>query len=361
MTPNNTSIIRLHNQQIDGTTFKRAKDLVEWMGAMQAQDFSMAKWAIGARIPDSTNQKIEKTLRNGEIIRTHLLRPTWHFVSSADIYWILGLTAPHIKSQLRARHKQLELTETIVNKSKSIVEKALMGGNHLTREELMLQLGNAHIATDGQRAAHLMLVCELDGIVCSGVPKGKTQTYALLQERVPKPPTINRDEALAQLARRYFTSHGPATIQDFIWWSGLPVKDAKNALEMIKPDFVSEKTEQQTHWFTDSHQATQTNIGSTHLLPAFDEFIISYKDRSASIQEGNHKKAISDNGLFRPIVVVNGQVTGTWKRIQKEDKTVIETDYFQPNNLPAKELIKTASNRYSQFLNQKTEIVNRPE
>ena len=361
MTLNDISEIRLHNQQIQSSRFKNAKDLLAWMGAVQAQDYAMAKWAVGVRLPGSTDLAIEEAFRKGEIIRTHLLRPTWHFVSADDIYWILGLTAPHIKSLLRARHIQLELTETIVNKSKSVVEKALLGGNHLTREELMFQLGNAQINTDGQRAAHLMLLFELDGLVCSGAPKGKKQTYTLLEERVPKSLSFNRDEALAELAKRYFTSHGPATVQDFIWWSGLPVKDARNALEMVKSQFISVETEQQMLWFTDLYQATKTNNQPAYLLPAYDEFIISYRDRSASILAENHKKAISENGIFRPIVVQNGKVTGIWKRVQKKNKILIEIECFHSQIQPANEGLMDATKQFGQFINQDTELTFLPE
>ena len=358
MTPNEISKIRLHNQQIDRSGFNNVQNLVSWMGAIQAQDYNMSKWAVGIRVSGSTEQSIEKAFRKGEIIRTHLMRPTWHLVSSADIYWLLELTAPHIKPLLQSRHKHLELTETIINKSKSVIEKILVGGKHRTREELMLQLQNAKISTDGQRAAHLMLLCELDGIVCSGEPIEKKQTYALLEERVPKPQAICRDEALAELAKRYFTSHGPATIQDFIWWSGLRVKDAKNALELVKAHFTSVNSDRQTYWFTANSSFVETSNKSAHLLPAYDEFIISYRDRSASILAENHKKAISENGLFRPIVVVNGHVAGTWKRIQKKDKAQIETEYFQSNEQPAKNLIENAAARYGQFINREIEIVN---
>ncbi len=152
--------IRLISQQIAETKFKTVKDIVDWMGAMQAQDYAVAKWAIGVRLPNSTDQVIETAINNGEIIRTHLLRPTWHFVSADAIYWMLELTAPQIKASLKSRHKELELSETIFAKSNTIIEKALRGGKHLTREELMAELGKGKIATDDNRASHLLLRAE---------------------------------------------------------------------------------------------------------------------------------------------------------------------------------------------------------
>lgn len=361
MTSEEISSIRLQNQQIAATEFRKVQDLVYWMGAMQAQDFGMVKWAIGARLTSMTDATVTEAFERREIIRTHLLRPTWHLVSSADIYWILELTAPHIKSLLRSRHRDLELSESTINKSKSVVEKLLVGGKHLTREEILHQFRNAGISTEGQRAYHLMLICELDGIVCSGMPNGKNQTYTLLEEWVPKTSSFNREAALAELAKRYFTSHGPATIRDFIWWSGLPVKDAKNALELIKSGFVSEKIDEQIYWHSGSYQASAYKKGEAYLLPAYDEFIISYRDRSASLPADVHKKTISENGLFRPTLVINGKVCGTWKRRQKKDKVLIEMDYFQPVIPKTKNEIEAASKRYGQFLSQKTEMANHLE
>jgi len=361
MTLDDISNIRIQNHQIASGKFKNVQELVQWMGAMQAQDFSMVNWALGVRLPNATEQTIAEAYRRGEIIRTHLLRPTWHLVSSTDIYWILGLTAPHVKRLLRSRHRDLELSESTVNRSKSIIEKSLVGGKHLTREEILLQLRNDGISTEGQRASHLMLICELDGIVCSGMPNGKNQTYTLLEEWVPKTSSFNREAALAELAKRYFTSHGPATIQDFIWWSGLPVKDAKSALEMVKSDFISEKIEEHIYWFSEFVPVSKIGNEAAYLLPAYDEYIISYRDRSASLLSADHKKAISENGFFRPIVVVDGKVCGTWKRRQMKDKVLISPEYLRLITPKEKEQIEEASKLYGRFLSQKTEMANQFE
>ena len=361
MTLNDISNTRLHNHQIATGNFKRAKDLVAWMGAMQAQDYSMAKWAIGVRMPGSNDVSVEDALCKGELIRTHLLRPTWHIVSSSDIYWILELTAPHLKPLLRARFRQLEITEALVSKSKTIIEKALSGGNHLTRDEIMNELNNAHIEAVNLRLSHLMMACELDGIVCNGINKGKKLTYALLEERVSRPRSIPREEALAELARRYFTSHGPATLHDFIWWSGLPVKDARNSLEAIKNDFIFEAVGNQILCFSDSNPMDPKLNQSAYLLPAYDELIISYRDRNALIASVNNKNAISSNGIFYPILVANGQVKGTWKRTLKKDKVFIEPVYFQANDHLPYDLLENAAVRYGNFINLNPEILNRPE
>jgi hypothetical protein len=354
------SKFRLKNQQIADTKFKTVKDIVGWMGAMQAQDFSMAKWAIGVRLPGSTDKAIQESFNKGQILRTHLLRPTWHFVSEDDIYWILELTAPHIKASLKSRNKELGLTKETFDKSNEIIERVLTGGKYFTREEIIDAIEKAKIHIDNPQAYyHLILNAELDGIICSGPIKGNKQTYALLSERVSKKKILNRNEALAELAKKYFTGHGLATLQDFVWWSGLPVADARKSLELSKLEIVSEIIGSRIYWFSKSFPlsySSDTEKDAVYLLPAFDEFIISYKDRSASIPIENQKKAISSNGIFRPVIALNGQVIGVWKRTTKKNKTIIETHFFQSPNKSRKSLIEKEAATYGQFLNQETEI-----
>jgi hypothetical protein len=348
--------IRLINQQIAATKFNTPKKIVGWVGAIQAQDYAMAKWAVGIRLPHSTDKLIESAIDKGEILRTHLLRPTWHLVSADDIYWMLELTGPKILASLKSRHKELELSETVFTKSNKLIEKALAGGNHLTREELVSRFEKAKIATDQNRASHLMLRAELNGLVCSGLTKNKKPTYALLQERVPKVKSLSREEALAKLARAYFSSHGPATLQDFVWWSGMSVSEARQALEIIKSDFISEQIGLQTYWLTNSFLIPKNYKESLYLLPAYDEFLISYRDRSASLHVDHSKKTISDNGIFWPAVVINGQVKGLWKRTVKKDKVTVEAIFFQLADKTTKSLIEKAAVSFGHFLDKKVEI-----
>ncbi len=225
---------------------------------MQAQDYNMSKWAVGVRLPGSTNKTIETAIDMAEIIRTHLLRPTWHIVSAKDIYWLLELTAPRIKASLKSRHKELEISEYVIKKSKKIIEDALLGDHHLTREELVGKLENSKIKTNNNRASHIFLMAELDGLICSGKIKGKKQTYALLEERVSRKKNFNREESLAELSKGYFKTRGPATLQDFAWWSGLTLTDAGKAFETVKEDFISEMINSRTFWFEDSIVSSQS-------------------------------------------------------------------------------------------------------
>ncbi len=348
---------RLINQKIVKTEFGSAKEVVAWMGAIQAQDYLMAKWAVGTRLLNSKDYVIENALNKGEIIRTHILRPTWHFVSSDDIYWMLELTAPQIKSSLRSRHKQLELTDVIHSKSKQIIEKALTKEMNLTREELSKEFHKAKIVTDNNRLSHLLLYAELDKIICSGPMKGKKQTYALLEDRVPLKKVSTRDESLAELARRYFASHGPATILDFAWWSGLSVKDARQALEFIKYKCVSEKFDSEEYWFTDSLGYTTFKKTDIHLLPAYDEFLISYKDRRASMMFTENKKVISNNGIFRPVIVMNGQVSGLWKCVRKNESVIIEIIFFQPQNTSIKKITEEVARTFGNFFGTTAKVI----
>jgi len=350
------STLRLQNQQIAATNFRTVKELVGWMGAMQAQDYNQAKWAIGTRLPHLTEEQIESAFNQGEIFRTHLMRPTWHFVSADDIYWLLELTAKQIKSTTKSRHRDLGLTENDLKKSKEVFVKSLEGNRALTREELGDQLNLAGINTFEQRLPHILMEAEIDGIICSGGIQEKKQTYALLAERVPVKKAFSKDEALALLAKKYFTSHGPATLPDFVWWSGLPIADARKALEMNKATLISETIGTDTYWFADSVYLPSSPPDSVYLLPAFDEYLISYKNRSAAITLEDHTKAISNNGIFRPVIVVNGQISGLWKRTIKKDTVLIELDHFMPHRKEEMHLIEKAAESFGYFSGKKTEV-----
>ncbi len=349
--------IRLFNQQIAATKFTKPEEIVSHFGAMQAQDYPMAKWAIGLRLPGSTEQKIETAIENGSILRTHLMRPTWHFVVAEDIRWMLALTAPQIKSTLASAFRQFELDREICQQSNGIIAKALEGGNHLTRQELSFELENSGIKTDKIRMTWLAFNAELDGIVCSGKRRGKQQTYALIDERAPKTIELSREESIAELTRRYFASHAPATLKDFVWWSGLPVADARKGLEMNKPNLVSEDIEGQTFWMPNSISIPKSEADSLYLLPAFDEFMVSYKDRSASLAPHPANEAVTGNGIFKPIVVVNGKIAGVWKRSFKKDSVIVEKILFNALNQTENETFNQNAQKYGLFENKKVQVI----
>lgn len=353
---NDIGNLRLLSQQIIESKCKTPKEILGWMGAMQAQDFNMAKWAIGLRLKKATEKNIDEAINSGEIVRTHLLRPTWHFVSADDIHWMIKLTAPRIKSSMKARNKQLELSKNVFEKSNALFEKVLRDQNHLTRKELLNELNKAKIPTTDNRGSHLLMNAELDGIICSGRIKAKQITYALLHERIGMPKAFDKEEALAKLATKYFESHCPATLYDFIWWSGLSATDAKLSLELIKSNFISKKINAVEYWFSDSFSFSKKRKESTFLLPAFDEFLISYKDRSAAIIFEHQAKAFSKNGIFWPVIVTNGIAVGTWKREIKKDQIIIQTHLFDQQNIDVKSIEKEAG-KLGFFLNKKAKII----
>lgn len=350
--------LRLLHQQIIHSKFKTVKALVGFMGAMQAQDYAMSRWATGIRLPGKTELAIQRALDNGEIIRTHLLRPTWHIVAAEDLYWMLELTSPHIRTSMKSRQKNLQLNEETLHTCNTIIENALMKNSFLTRDDLVKALNQSGISTsEDNRAAHIFLYAELDGLICSGPNINGKPTYALFRNRVPMPPSINRKEALALLATRYFSSHGPATLDDFVWWSGLPVKDARAGIETAGKSLVCENIQSKDYWHSGKYSITQTNEHTIDLLPAYDEFVIGYTDRSALLAAAHHKKAISSNGIFKPIILVNGKAAGIWKRTIKNDTVIIETEFFHSSGKKERNLVEEAAERYGAFLEKKVEVL----
>lgn len=340
---------RLHNQQLATSRFTTAKEIVGWQGAVQAQEYVLSKWAIGIRLPGSSEKTIDKALDKGEILRSHLLRPTWHYVAAEDIHWMLALSAPQQRAAVKFRQKFLEITSATLKKSNKTIEKALSKGEHLTRKELAALLQEVKINTKDERVSHMLFEAEIDGIICSGVQRGKEITYALLSERVNGGKAFPREEAVAKLAQRYFTSHGPATVQDFIWWSGLSITEGKKALELVKKDFESFTIGEQTYWLSPGLQIPSPKKSAAFLLPPYDEYIIAYADRSAVLTDESKQKSLFDNGLFRPVILVNGKATGNWKRVIKKGKTIVELNYFKKPAKTTEALIKKATKDYQRF------------
>ncbi|MBC7776244.1 MAG: AlkZ family DNA glycosylase [Phycisphaerae bacterium] len=356
LTPATIAHLRLQNQQIARSKFSTPQEIVAWHGAKQAQEYTHAKWAVGLRLPDATDQTIEQAIDAGSIVRTHILRPTWHFVAAPDVRWMMRLTAPQIVMQSIARERDLGLDLATFHRTNEVIAKTLEGGRQRTRKELAEAIEQAGIMTNSYRMAHIMFRAETELLVCNGSRRGKEQTYALLDERIPPSRMLEREEALAELARRYFTSHAPATIQDFTWWSGLKVGDARAALEMIKSDFISVPLDHLTYWMPKDLDLPAELEPSVHLLPAFDEFMVSYKERGASLDPSQTTQAITGNGIFKPIVVVNGRVVGVWSRTEKKNTMVIEHQFFKDVSPAEREGIENAAARFGKFLGREIVI-----
>ncbi|MCX6047936.1 MAG: winged helix DNA-binding domain-containing protein [Chloroflexi bacterium] len=343
---------RLHNQLINQHTFDKPADVVQWLGAVQAQDYEGAKWAVGQRLNGLSDSAIEQACTEGAILRTHLLRPTWHFVTPVDIRWMLALTAPRVNLLLSHYYRKLGLDDALFAQSNAVLTQALQGGRQLTRAELGTILQQAGIATkDLLRLTHIMIRAELDGVVCSGAKRGKQFTYALLEERAPQAKFLSHEAALAELAKRYFTGHGPATLKDYVWWSGLTVADARAGIEMVQPQLNHAIIAGQTYWFATAPPLATWQMPIAHLLPNYDEYIVGYTDRSA-VYDAQPIQNLDTRGnvLFNYIIVIDGKVVGTWKRTFKKEIVIVELTPFAPLSPTEFEAVTAAAQRYGEFL-----------
>jgi len=350
---NNAQIVyqRLDNQRLSSSDFKRPADVVRWFGAVQAQDFNGAKWALAQRMPEATNAVIEKAYSEGKILRTHVMRPTWHFVAPDDIRWLLQLTASRVNTALGSNYRKFELDSGTFKRCDKILTSALKGGKYLTRASLKKILNDSGVvADDGVRLAHILVHAELDEVICSGPLIGKQFTYALLEERVPQTKALDREQALLKLTRRYFTSHGPAMLQDFVWWSGLTMADAKTGVSMNERHLTKTNRDGTVYLGPPSANTPQTRLQSAHLLPPFDEYTVAYKDRKAIFDRDHRTSSTTQNGILGPVVVVDGEVVGGWKGINDKEFVNIQLILFRPLNNSEVRAVRKAADRYSKFL-----------
>ncbi|MET7253979.1 winged helix DNA-binding domain-containing protein [Dyadobacter fermentans] len=348
--------LRLANQQILNTRFTDPAELVAWMGAVQSQDFAMAKWALGMRLKKATDTSVEQAVDAGGIIRTHIMRPTWHFVAREDARWIMDLTAPHVYKLAGTMYRQLKLDDTVFKVTNDLIGKLLADGTELTREEVIAEVNKAGIETDNLRATHIMFQAELDKIICNGARRGKKFTYALFDKKVPASAPLKREEALAALARRYFTSHGPATVQDFAWWSGLSLTDSKLGFEAVRAEFETANVDGREYLFTAMGELPKVH-GKAILIPAFDEITIGYADRSAALDEAVAQNPESGGGIFKPVVMVKGKVVAAWRRTEKKDAVHIELSRLSKIPAGAENSLETAGTAYARFIGKKNVVL----
>jgi DNA glycosylase AlkZ-like len=345
---------RLSQQRLTRNHLATPAKVVGWLGAVQSQEYLGAIWSLGMRIGDATADVIERAFTEGTILRTHVLRPTWHFVTPADIRWMLELTAPRIKATMTYYDRQLGLGDALYARCNDVIVRALEGGKHLTRAELGRALAEAGIVAVGQRLGHIVSHAELDAVVCSGPRRGKQFTYALLAERAPNARTLIRDEALAELTRRYFTGHGPATVRDFSWWSGLMMADARAGLAMVGSDLSHEEIEGQTYWYPASLPPIAESSEAAFLLPTYDEFLVGYDGFGAALTGG---RGNGEWAAFTATIVIGGQVVGNWRRTLTKGTVVIEIAPFASLADARREAIFTAASRYGAFFGMSVECV----
>ncbi len=312
------------------------------------------------RLPGSSDDAIDQAFNDGAILRTHVMRPTWHFILPEDIRWMLELTAPRVNALMGYYNRLHELDAAEFARSNDALAKTLEGGKQLTRPELIGALDHAGIRVDHvQRITHLIMQAELDRVICSGARRGKQFTYALLDERAPNAKSLSHDEALATLTERYFRSHGPATLKDYVWWSGLTSADCKAGLEMVKGQLASEEIEGGTYWFIPSAFIEKPSDPIVYLLPNYDEYMVAYTDRSAmfDIQQHGDKLDSRGNVLFNNVIVLDTHVIGTWKRTLKKSTVVVEPTLFVALDDAEMDAVVDAAQRYADFLGLKLDLV----
>jgi len=342
---------RLRNQRLVGKPFASPEEVVRWLGAVQSQDYAGAKWAIAQRTRACSDADLDRAYADGRILRTHVLRPTWHFVLPDDIRWMLALTAPGVRARMAYYDRQLALDDAVFRRSQAVLEKALAGGQALTREELGRALAGAGVRAAGQRLGHLMMRAELDAVITSGPRRGKQFTYALLDERAPPGRTLGRDEALAALAGRYFASHGPALAHDFAWWSGLSVGDARRGIEAVAPRLASAAVDGKTYWFTPgARNAVRVAPHVVHLLPNYDEATVAYRDHAPSLAGAAPTFTARPEMVMNHVVVVGGRVVGGWRRVPGKAAMVVETILATRLPAAAQKQLEAAAARFAKFL-----------
>lgn len=356
---------RLRSQRLLGEPFPSAVDAVRWLCAVQSQDYGAAKWALAQRAAGATDSDLDRLFDEGAILRTHAMRPTWHFVLPEDIRWLLELTSPRLLAGLAGRYRGLELDELTRARAVDLFAESLSGGRSLTRAELGETLLAAGISPEGQRLPHLLLAAEALGVITSGPRQGKQFTYALLAARAPDARRLDPEEALAELTSRYFHSHGPAQVQDFAWWSGLTVAEIRRGLALAGADLEHEVVDGKDYWFDPASAPAGNPALVAHLLPNFDEFTVAYRDREAFLHPevafdptffAHYREKAPQGGILSNVVTVGGTVRGSWRRALTPDTVRVEVRLLgslQPAQLAA---VETAATQLGHFLQRTPDL-----
>ncbi|HEX6258093.1 MAG TPA: winged helix DNA-binding domain-containing protein [Candidatus Saccharimonadales bacterium] len=353
----NIAAKRLQSQRIAGPKFDTPAEVVRWMGAVQAQDYGQAVWAIGVRLKQPSLAAVQKAIIDRSIVATWPMRGTIHFVPAEDAKWMVETLSYKKASRLSWHQKLLGITDTVLAEVQQLVVHALQGGNILNRPQLMELFESNDFPTKEQRGYLYLSNLAEKGIICQGPLDGKQQTFVLLDEWVPQPINIERTAAITELATRYFTSHGPATVHDFANWTGLGVVEARQGLEGAKNSLSAELYDDVEYWLSKEVALHSKPPLGVHLLPGFDEFILGYKDRSA-VLHADHARLIvpGNNGVFKPTIVFDGQVVGTWARTIKKKTVDISFTVFPEFSIPQAQL-EAAATVYADFVGLPLTIV----
>ena len=349
---------RLRAQRLVGRRFMSAVEAVSAFAAVQAQDFPAALWAVGQRTRGATAASLGRQFDDGAILRTHILRPTWHFVLPDDVGWMLALTAPRLRKRLATRWRQLDLDEPTIARAQEAFSLAIGRDGARTRPELAEALDALGIERAGQRMAHLLLAAEIDGVLISGSRRGKSFTWTRLEDRAPSSPPLERDTALARLATRYYTSHGPATLADLVWWSGLSTADARNAVSAAGRALARETIDDVDVWSAAATTDAPFERPVAHLLPNFDEYTVAYRDRSAVLAAARPFDAsiFSFGSVLANVVLVDGLVRGAWRRTLRANEVKLEVTLLDRFSRAESEALDRAVAEFGRFLGRDVDV-----
>ena len=346
---------RLANQRLLASNLASPAEVVAWLVAVQSQDYAAARWALGARLPLATDAAVAAAFDAGAILRTHVLRPTWHFVAPDDIRPLLTLTAPRVHQANGSMYRQLGLDAPTLSRSADVIVRALQAGVALTRDELKASLDRAGITASGgpdragQRLAYMVMHAELEGLIVSGARRGKQFTYMLLDERALDGRVLPREAALVEVSRRFFASHGPATAADFANWSGLTLTEARQGLDAVASELHSETLDRQTYWFA-TWPEPAPSAPAAFLLSIYDEYSIGYRDRSAIVSAADAARLGAMGNALQGILVLDGQIVGTWRRTLRTTSVRVELRPFRAFSDAEEAAIDEAIGRYGAFL-----------
>lgn len=345
---------RIRNSRLTGERSTAPDEAVRWHLAMQAQDYGPAMWSIGQRSNGLREADVDRALTEGTIVRTHVLRPTWHFVARDDVRWLLALSGPRVQQGNAGRLGQLGLDARTLARAEEVVASALEGGNRLTRDELAAEFDRRKLDREGQRMPYLLMHCELEGLIGSGGRKGKQQTYALLDGRVP--PSRSRfdgDEAVIELVRRYLASHGPATVKDMSWWSGLTMTDLRAALGSLGDEVASDEVDGLTFWSASTERSRRpTAARGAHLLQTYDELVVGYTEsRFHGDTSGDlARQAWSDRTFPTGVLLLDGRVGGHWRRTVEAKRVSVSIHTYGEVDAADARTLEAAASRLGRFV-----------
>jgi Winged helix DNA-binding domain len=342
---------RLHNLRITSPTLESPEDVLRWLGAVQSQDYPGGKWGIGQRVTGITDATLDQAFAAGKLLRTHVLRPTWHFVLPDDIRWLLELTGPRILATNAHYSRQFGVHDALAD-GQRVIAKALERGDHLTRKEIQAALHQAGISAHGLGLAYVLMHAELNAVICSGPLRGKQHTYALVEDRAPHAQRLGRDEALATLTRRYFRSHGPATPNDFAWWSSLTVTETRRGLEMLGSEIEHEAIDGQTYWFAPDEPPPRAPSPSLYLLQGYDEYFVGYSGESKAVLDLSNAARSQAQSSSAPthVIVLDSQVVGRWQRQVDNAAVRIKTELYVPLDANGEAALAAQVDAYGRFL-----------